>query len=63
MEPLTIDMDINYVSPVREGEIVATSELISRGGTIAVGRSEIHSDGELVACGTATYFQRWTDDE
>lgn len=61
MEPLTIDMDINYLGPVTEGEIVAESELVDRGGTIAVGESEVYNDGELVAKGTATYFQKWTE--
>lgn len=59
MEPLTIDLDINYIAPVREGEIVAQSELISLGSTIAVGWCEIYNESDLVACGTATYFQRW----
>lgn len=59
MEPLTIDMDVNYHAPVTEGDIVARADLIQRGGTIAVGESEIHNDGDLVASGRATYFQKW----
>lgn len=59
MEPLTIDMDINYHAPVTGGDIVARADLIQRGGTIAVGKSEVHNEGNLVASGTATYFQKW----
>lgn len=59
MEPLTIDMDVNYHAPVTEGEIVAGAELVQRGGTIAVGEAEVRNDGELAASGTATYFQKW----
>jgi acyl-CoA thioesterase len=59
LEPLTIDMTVNYHAPVTEGEIVAKAELVNRGGTIAVGEAEITNDGELVASGTATYFQKW----
>lgn len=59
MEPLTIDMDVNYHAPVTEGDIVATAELVNRGGTVAVGEAEIRNDGELVSSGTATYFQKW----
>lgn len=59
MEPLTIDMDINYHAPVTEGDIVARADLVQRGGTIAVGKSEVHNEDDLVASGTATYFQKW----
>ncbi|WP_080508331.1 PaaI family thioesterase [Haloparvum sedimenti] len=59
MEPLTIDMDVNYHAPVTEGEIVATAELIDRGGTIAVGEAEVTNGDELVSTGKATYFQKW----
>lgn len=59
MEPLTIDMDINYHAPVTEGDIVARAELIQHGGTIAVGEAKVHNKNDLVASGTATYFQKW----
>ncbi|QZY04201.1 PaaI family thioesterase [Halobaculum roseum] len=59
MEPLTINMDVNYHAPVTEGEIVARAELVQRGGTIAVGEAEIHNEGELAVSGRATYFQKW----
>lgn len=59
MEPLTINMDVNYHAPVTEGEIVARADLVQRGGTIAVGEAEIHNDGDLVVSGRATYFQKW----
>lgn len=59
MEPLTIDMDVNFHAPVRDGAVVVEAELVSRGGTIAVGEAEIENDGELVSSGTATYYQRW----
>ncbi|MFC4549826.1 MULTISPECIES: PaaI family thioesterase [Halorussus] len=59
MEPLTIDMDVNYHAPVTEGDIVARANLVKRGGTIAVGEAEVTNEGDLVASGTATYFQKW----
>jgi len=59
MEPLTIDMDVNYHGPVTDGDLVARAELVDRGGTIAVGEAEVHNDGDLVATGKATYFQKW----
>lgn len=60
VEPLTIDMDVNYHAPVTEGEIVARAELIDRGRTIAVGEAEVYNDGDLVVSGKATYFQKWS---
>lgn len=59
MEPLTIDMNVTYHAPVTDGEIIARAELIQRGGTIAVGESEVYNDDELVVSGKATYFQKW----
>lgn len=59
MEPLTIDMDVNYHAPVTEGDVVARSEIVDMGGTIAVGETEVRNEDELVATGKATYFQRW----
>lgn len=59
MEPLTINMDVNYHAPVTEGEIVARADLVQRGGTIAVGEAEVHNDGNLVVSGSATYYQKW----
>lgn len=59
MEPLTINMDVNYHAPVTEGDIVAQADLVQRGGTIAVGEAEVYNDGALVVSGTATYFQKW----
>lgn len=59
MEPLTINMDVNYHAPVTEGDIVARADLVQRGGTITVGESEVHNDGDLVVSGRATYFQKW----
>ena len=59
MEPLTIDMTVNYHAPVTEGDLVATADIVQRGRTIAVGECEIHNGGELASSGTATYFQKW----
>ncbi|RBI59666.1 PaaI family thioesterase [halophilic archaeon] len=59
MEPLTIEMDVNYHAPVTEGKIVSKAEIVHRGGAIAVGEAEVHNGGDLVSSGTATYFQKW----
>jgi uncharacterized protein (TIGR00369 family) len=59
MEPLTIDMNVNYHAPVTEGELIAEAEIVQRGGTIAVGETEVANGDGMVASGTATYFQKW----
>jgi uncharacterized protein (TIGR00369 family) len=59
MEPLTIDMSVNYHAPVTEGELVASAELVQRGRTIAVGECRVENEGELASSGRATYFQKW----
>ena len=58
MNPVTIDLNVNYHAPVTAGDIVASAEIVDIGRTIAVGAAEVRNEGELVATGTATYFQR-----
>ncbi len=55
----TVEMKINYLAPVRGGEVTCEGRLIQRGRTIAVGEACI-SDGEgrLVAKATATFVIR-----
>ena len=59
MTPATIDLNVNFHAPVTEGDIVARAKIVDIGRTIAVGETEVRSEGELVATGKATYFQHW----
>jgi uncharacterized protein (TIGR00369 family) len=52
----TVEMNINYVSPFREGKITAEARIIHKGSRIALGDVDVRDDqGGLVAKCLATY--------
>ena len=51
----TVEMKLNYLSPIREGRMVARGQCLKLGKTLALGQSEIRDqEGSLLAHGTAT---------
>jgi 1,4-dihydroxy-2-naphthoyl-CoA hydrolase len=58
----TLDMAMNYLAPVREGEILATADILSMRRRVAVVRVELHnvrapgSEPVLVAAATGTVY-------
>ena len=53
----TVEMNINYVSPFREGNITAEARIINKGSRIALGDVDVREDqGGLVAKCLATYM-------
>lgn len=53
----TVELKVNYLEPVRAGEIYADSKIVKRGKKIIVGTTEVtDQDGRLVAIGTVTYM-------
>jgi uncharacterized protein (TIGR00369 family) len=53
----TIEMKINYIRPVDEGDIIAEAEIIQRGRNTAVGDVVVRdSRGNIVARGMGTYI-------
>jgi uncharacterized protein (TIGR00369 family) len=53
----TIELKINYLKPAKGTYLVAKASLYHKGGTIAVGKSEVYDDADqLVAVGTATFI-------
>ena len=51
----TVEMTLNYLSPILKGKMVAKGQCLKLGKTIALGQSEIHDqEGRLLAHGTAT---------
>lgn len=53
----TVEMKINYISPVRDGDIVCEAKIIQRGRSVAVGESSISdAGGRLLARAMATFL-------
>jgi acyl-CoA thioesterase len=56
---VTLDLNITYLGPAREGEVYAEGRIIRKGRTIAFGEADIRDrDGEVIAKGRVTYFVR-----
>jgi len=54
---VTIEMKVNFLSPIAEGRITAEGRIIFKGSRIAVGDVEISDqDGRMVAKSVATYM-------
>ena len=52
----TLEMKINYLKPVKGGEIVAEAKIIHKGSQTAVGEVEVRDlDHNLISRGLATY--------
>jgi acyl-CoA thioesterase len=52
----TVEMNINYVSPFKEGNITAEARIVNKGSRIALGDVDVGDDqGGLVAKCLATY--------
>jgi acyl-CoA thioesterase len=55
----TAEMNINYIRPAKEGTITSYGKVIHQGRTLVVGTAEIiDGEGNLLACGRATYFTK-----
>lgn len=54
-QAVTIEMNVNFVAPAREGLLTAEGRLFQRGKVIVAGEAEVRDErGGLVAKGTAT---------
>lgn len=51
----TIEVKINYLQPVKEGEVVCETEIVNKGRSVAYLESELVNDGETVARATGSY--------
>ena len=55
--PVTIELKVNFCSPVKEGALSASGRVVHKGGRIAVCEADIvDGQGKLVARGMATYM-------
>lgn len=54
---LTVDYHMNFMRPVRREGVYAIGEVVHRGKTLIVSRSQVYADsGKLVAAGQGTYL-------
>jgi len=52
----TVEMKINFLAAVQEGEIEAVAQIAKRGRTISLGEFEVRQGERLVAKGLCTYI-------
>ncbi len=51
----TVEIKVNYLAPVRKGELIAEGRCIKMGKTLALGEAFVRGEGErLIAHGTST---------
>lgn len=56
---ITVEMKINYLAPVRDGQVSAEGKVIQKGKSIAVGEACLYDPGgRMVAKATATFMIR-----
>lgn len=57
--PVTIELKVNFCSPVKEGVLHARGQVVQKGKRIAICEVDVTGeDGELVAKGISTYMVR-----
>jgi acyl-CoA thioesterase len=52
----TVEMKINFLGAVKEGDVVAEAHIAKRGRTISLGEFEVRQNERLVAKGLCTYI-------
>jgi acyl-CoA thioesterase len=56
-KPVTVELNINYLRPPKEDQVIAEARIISRGRTLAVSDVDITDKaGRLIARSRATYM-------
>jgi len=60
---VTLDLNINYLRPVRSGPLIAEGEVVHRGQRTGVAQASVRDEaGRLVARGSCTHFVRRNDE-
>ncbi|MGQ9722480.1 MAG: PaaI family thioesterase [Candidatus Jordarchaeum sp.] len=52
----TIELKVNYLAPVKSGEIIAEGRIVHKGSRIALGDAEVRNEGKLVGKALVTYM-------
>lgn len=53
--PFTIDMDVRFFIPVKEGKVTARARVIHQGYKIVTAEGELLQNGQVVSKGTGTF--------
>ncbi|MCK5563547.1 PaaI family thioesterase, partial [Candidatus Bathyarchaeota archaeon] len=55
--PVTVEMKINFLAPVKSGRLTAEARIVHKGNKISLSDVEVKDDkGRLVAKGLVTYY-------
>ncbi len=58
-QAVTLDLNVRFLSPAKNGWLVADTEIIKSGRTIIILETKVRDDeGKLVASASGTFFQR-----
>jgi acyl-CoA thioesterase len=52
----TVELKINYLAPIKSGEIIAEGRIVHKGSRIALGEVEVRNEGRLVGKALSTYM-------
>jgi acyl-CoA thioesterase len=52
----TLEIKINYLAPVTEGELSAEATVVERTRRVGVLEARVHGDGRLVALATGSFY-------
>lgn len=52
--PMTLDINVSFLSPARQGKLVAVAEVLQLGKSTAFMTSKLQQEGNLVASSTST---------
>ena len=52
----TVEMKINFLGAVKDGDVIAEAHIAKRGRTISLGEFEVRQADRLVAKGLCTYI-------
>jgi len=54
---VTVEMKINYLAPLVQGELIGEGRIVHHGRTLSLGEADLRDqDGRLIAKATATYM-------
>ena len=52
--PMTLDINVSFLAPTRQGKLVASAEVLQLGKSTAFMTSKLKQEGNLVASSTST---------